>query len=399
MKLSQKEVTQLASIVSYAMNLSRDKVSWADVVALIKHYIDGPIPSGDSMRKRVVRLTEAPRYSLSQNPEDASSFILKFKIGNIQFLVVTTSLSLWVFNNETVNLDYEYYSALASEWDEAEDDWEESDWEESDDEYDDDEDYTYSAPKTYSKPFEPLKHLLTDNSLVLVTDNGQPYSIGRDHKFFDKIYEAVLSGDQEAVNVLKDMRNTIDKIHQGLVTVDETGTYISGKLVSNSLAQKLKVMLYNGQLDAGDRLIKFLNLVSQNPSYRVFNVLYDFAAQNDIEIDEDGYLLCYKKIQANWTDCHSGTIDNSVGQKPTVERREVDEDMNRTCSYGLHVCSYNYLAYFGGQRVVLVRVNPADVVAIPADYNNSKMRVCSYEVLKEITDVLDSYKNVYDDYN
>jgi len=30
---------------------------------------------------------------------------------------------------------------------------------------------------------------------------------------------------------------------------------------------------------------------------------------------------------------------------------------------------------------VLVKVNPKDVVSVPVDYNNTKMRVCRYEVI------------------
>jgi hypothetical protein len=31
----------------------------------------------------------------------------------------------------------------------------------------------------------------------------------------------------------------------------------------------------------------------------------------------------------------------------------------------------------------MVKVNPADVVAVPTDYNGTKMRVCRFEVLEE----------------
>jgi len=33
-----------------------------------------------------------------------------------------------------------------------------------------------------------------------------------------------------------------------------------------------------------------------------------------------------------------------------------------------------------------VKVNPKDVVSVPYDYNYSKMRVCEYEVLREVED-------------
>jgi hypothetical protein len=68
-----------------------------------------------------------------------------------------------------------------------------------------------------------------------------------------------------------------------------------------------------------------------------------------------------------------------------VPRNCVDEDPDRTCSHGLHVCSFDYLPHFShaNGHVVVCKVNPADVVAIPRDYNNTKMRVCRYEVVGE----------------
>lgn len=77
-------------------------------------------------------------------------------------------------------------------------------------------------------------------------------------------------------------------------------------------------------------------------------------------------------------------MDNSVGKVLEMPRNMVDEDKNRTCSAGLHFCSYDYLAHFGGERIMVLKINPKDVVAIPADYNNSKGRTCRYEVVDEL---------------
>ena len=56
----------------------------------------------------------------------------------------------------------------------------------------------------------------------------------------------------------------------------------------------------------------------------------------------------------------------------------------QTCSYGLHFCSEGYLRHFGGDRVVILKINPRDVVSIPTDYNNTKGRCCRYEVIGEV---------------
>ena len=36
------------------------------------------------------------------------------------------------------------------------------------------------------------------------------------------------------------------------------------------------------------------------------------------------------------------------------------------------------------KKVVLCEVDPSNVVSVPIDYNNTKMRVCEYKVIKEV---------------
>ena len=67
-----------------------------------------------------------------------------------------------------------------------------------------------------------------------------------------------------------------------------------------------------------------------------------------------------------------------------MERYDVDDNRDNTCSTGLHFCSKDYLNSFGGARTVIVKINPRDVVSIPSDYNQTKGRACRYEVVGEI---------------
>jgi hypothetical protein len=122
----------------------------------------------------------------------------------------------------------------------------------------------------------------------------------------------------------------------------------------------------------------------QNPSYRSVNELYGFLEANNLSITPDGHFLAYKKVRENYTDVHSGKFDNSVGKVCEMERNLVDDNKDNTCSFGLHFCSEGYLKHFGGDRIMIVKINPRDVVSIPTDYNNSKGRTCRYEVVGEV---------------
>jgi hypothetical protein len=131
-------------------------------------------------------------------------------------------------------------------------------------------------------------------------------------------------------------------------------------------------------------MASFMENLMSNSSKRAVDELYGFLEKNNLPITPDGHFLAYKRVRDNYFDVHSGTMDNSVGKIVEMERNEVDDNKDRTCSAGLHFCSHSYLGHFGGDRVVIVKINPRDVVSIPSDYNDSKGRACRYEVIGEV---------------
>ena len=70
-----------------------------------------------------------------------------------------------------------------------------------------------------------------------------------------------------------------------------------------------------------------------------------------------------------------------------MTRSKVDDDRGRGCSYGLHAGALNYVAGYGslesGDKIVIVKINPKDVVSVPSDCNYEKLRTCRYEVVGE----------------
>ncbi len=158
-------------------------------------------------------------------------------------------------------------------------------------------------------------------------------------------------------------------------------------MVHNVVTQRILDLMGSGFEPTS--LAAFLANVLENPSYTAVQELYLFLEHNDIVITEDGHFLAYKRVRADYTDLHSGTFDNSVGSTPAMLRNEVDDRRDVTCSRGLHFCAKHYLPSFGAgsynnYRVVVVKVNPADVVSIPSDYNNAKGRTWTYEVVAEV---------------
>jgi len=75
----------------------------------------------------------------------------------------------------------------------------------------------------------------------------------------------------------------------------------------------------------------------------------------------------------------NGKVEQVLGVPVKMERVETNTDPKIECSSGLHVGSTKYVENFsnGGDRILMVLVNPAHVVAVP-EYDNSKLRTCEY---------------------
>lgn len=168
---------------------------------------------------------------------------------------------------------------------------------------------------------------------------------------------------------------------------DENGNEIKINFPT-TLKNRLVESIQSGE---NQHLVNFANRLALNPSNRVVSELYDFLQAGDIEIDSDGYVICFKKVKQDYKDVHSGTFDNSVGKIISMPRNQVEDDPRKTCSAGLHVCSSAYLSHFHGARVMKCKVDPADFVSVPYDYYSNdagsvkaKARVCRYEVIGEV---------------
>jgi hypothetical protein len=225
-------------------------------------------------------------------------------------------------------------------------------------------------------------YLIQGTNCVVVIDN-KSHTISKTHITYQRVVDAIKASDWDLVRTLIEPKQAVISYGNGNVTIDGDKFYWKGQDFHNSLSMRMITMLQEGF--PIDPMVHFMENLMQNPSYRSVQELYGFLEKNNLPITPDGHFLAYKKVRDNFKDCHSGTMDNSVGKVVEMERNLVDDDKDRTCSRGLHFCSEDYLNHFGGERIVIVKINPRDVVSIPSDYNDSKGRACRYEVVGEMT--------------
>lgn len=224
--------------------------------------------------------------------------------------------------------------------------------------------------------------------------------INTDAENFQEIFDLVASSrlDQKILNKAYSLCNpklmveelTSNRIKVNIKTGIITYTPDGGTPfdVSDRLSSRIITSLRKNGVKGADSILNFLNRLMLNPSNRAVNELYGFLEHNDIALTEDGKFFAWKVVRSTYMDKHSNSMLNAVGMDVRVNRNQVDENSEVTCSHGLHVCAKQYISsfYSGGDRIIKVEVNPADVVAIPKDYNNSKMRCCGYVVVEDVTD-------------
>jgi hypothetical protein len=241
-----------------------------------------------------------------------------------------------------------------------------------------------------------LPYILNEQSVTVYVEGTEPKTIHADNSYFKAIVNAIKDEDWVEVVELIDVAKSILKFGEGNLSVVDGEVLYKGNSVANVMTGRILRMISEGF--NVKPMLRFLDNLLSNPAYHAQQELYDFLAVNSIPITEDGCFLAYKKVGAGYKDIWSGKFDNSVGATPTMDRGAVDDKRDRTCSSGLHFCSFSYLKSFGsgpGNHVMIVKINPRDVVSIPVDYNNAKGRCCDYEVVQEHFGYYDDNEDEY----
>jgi hypothetical protein len=231
---------------------------------------------------------------------------------------------------------------------------------------------------------QAVPYLIQGKNIILVVD-GKSHTISKDtHIAYSKIVEALKEQDWDALRDLVEPKRVIVDFGNGYVSIVGNEVMWKGQPFHNALASRMIEMYQDGF--PIDPMVRFMENLMDNPSKRSVDQVYGFLEKNSLPITEDGHFLAFKRVREDYRDIHSGTIDNSVGEIVEMERNLVDDNPDSHCSVGLHFCSLAYLGHFGrsDQPIMILKINPADVVSIPTDYNGAKGRCMRYEVVAEV---------------
>jgi hypothetical protein len=224
--------------------------------------------------------------------------------------------------------------------------------------------------------------MFVDGNLTVVLKN-KSHQVLPDHLNYKMIMEALPTASEDELLGMVDVETAVASFSDGRVTVENGVVKFDGDEVHGSISKRILEFMKNGL--PFEPLVQFLHNVMENPSMQSQRELYDFLEHENLPITEDGYFLAYKAVRSDFKDKYRGVFDNSVGQVCEMVRAKVDDNREAGCSQGLHAGALSYVASYGsvdsGDKIVIVKINPKDVVSVPKDCDCQKLRTCRYEVV------------------
>jgi hypothetical protein len=239
-----------------------------------------------------------------------------------------------------------------------------------------------------------IPYTITDKSIIIFI-NSKTLTISRNDDRYNEVNELIRTERFDEILDLFDVKSKIISTSNGGLYL-RNGVLRCDKFdIPALLSRRITTMIKKGY--NYNHLVTFLENLWSNPGLNsrsasenksVVDEIYGFVEACELPITPDGYILAYKMVTRDFKDLYTKTMDNSVGAIVKMDRQRVDSIRNNTCSSGLHFCSRAYLSSGYGtehsDQVVVVKINPRDIVSIPTDYNNAKGRACEYEIVDAI---------------
>jgi len=254
-----------------------------------------------------------------------------------------------------------------------------------------------------------IKTISRTNDTILVVDDNGVKTARADHPKWAEICElytkiSYVAGNLDAPGLFvgpirelldaMDMKTAVETYTVGLLSVNPLGVTYAGRPIHTIDADR--VMSFMRDKLSYKPIANYIARKMKNPSARAIKEMYNFLEHKGMPLTLRGTFIAYKGVSSDFWSIRGnkdtvvlqgevnaqGQILNTIGATIEVERSSVDDDFRQACGAGLHVGSLAY-AKGWGKRVVLVEVDPADVVSVPDDCSCQKLRCCKYTIVGE----------------
>jgi len=240
------------------------------------------------------------------------------------------------------------------------------------------------------KPTASLFNPDLESGYLVVFIDGKQYTINASDKQFSNAVDAFKSEEWDnlfsILNPVSKIESLYAKYEQ--IEVKDGNVFVYDEPVHSLIAERILQFLDNG-IDCVP-VFKFLTKLQNNPSKRAVDELYTFLEHKNLPITENGNFLAYKGVCEDYTDVHTGKFSNAVGEVLSMPRNKVDDNKENGCSYGFHAGTLEYASGFKpyNGKMMIVEIDPSDVVSIPTDSDCQKLRTARYKVVGEYEDTL-----------
>lgn len=157
---------------------------------------------------------------------------------------------------------------------------------------------------------------------------------------------------------------------------------------AEKLANQVKHFSETNNPEGFTKFMQHCGEVTKLGRNHTINELLDFLAKADLPIADDGYIVAYKRLQRSgdhFVDSHTRKVKQKVGSRVFMKDSMVDPNRRNQCSNGLHIGRRDYMNSFSGDVIIICKIHPKDVIAVPQDYSGAKMRCAGYNIVAEIS--------------
>jgi hypothetical protein len=238
--------------------------------------------------------------------------------------------------------------------------------------------------------------LITDEHAVIIYRGEEPRVIKAGTDLHKQVMQALLiDGDYDKVHTLLTPEKHLEVETQGDLKITPTGTLRDKQndAVDPIVRDYLEEFLEKGL--SLEPLVKLAANIKKVADPFVRDQMVRFLRCSKFPITDDGCFIAFKRVkevEGKLLDIYTGKIPNNVGDSPRMAWEDVTKDPHTTCSAGLHVGAWGYMGVMSGDVTLAVKVNPADVVSVPYDYQDQKMRTMGYTVVASHLKSPDDYK-------
>lgn len=225
-----------------------------------------------------------------------------------------------------------------------------------------------------------VPHIKTDEGLTAII-NQKAYTITSDNPSYNQVWDAIANDEcKDIIITLFNQAVAVKRYFEddGVEVTDDNELFFNGEQIHNVIVERIFDFMSQGL--PYKPLLKCLQRLQANSSRTSVQELYKFLEHKALPITEEGFVLGYKGVTNDYKDVHTRTFNNRPGAKNSMPRNAVDDNRRNHCSKGFHIGSLEYATHWG-DRVVIVKFDPADAVSVPEDSDCQKLRVCKYEVV------------------